>query len=161
VNRDAHADLETLCQACGLCCDGSLFGRVDLEPDEVDAARRRRLRVLSSEESFEQPCAALAITASGVGRRCSIYEERPLSCRRFACRLYDRHRREGGPIEPRLEVVRRVRLLAASLEASGLEPSDLEGARPSGAPVDPRVALAMPVYLELTRSLEDHFARAR
>jgi Fe-S-cluster containining protein len=157
----ARGELEVLCQSCGLCCDGSLFGRVDLEPEEIEPARRHRLRVLPGARGFEQPCAALARRGPELGRRCcSIYEERPLACRRFACRLYERHLREGGPIEERLRVVRRVRDLAASLEASGLVPSDFESG-PSAGPVDPRVARAMPAYLELTRSLEEHFARAR
>ena len=39
-------ELPTLCGACGLCCDGSLFGRVPLAPDEATPARRLRLRVL-------------------------------------------------------------------------------------------------------------------
>jgi Fe-S-cluster containining protein len=158
----AGSDLEVLCQSCGLCCDGSLFGRVDLEPEEVESARRHRLRLFPGAGGFEQPCAALARPGSGLGTRsCSIYEERPLSCRRFACRLYERHLREGGPIEERLQVVRRVRNLAAALEASGLVPSDFESRQPGARPIDPRVARAMPGYHELTRSLEEHFARAR
>ena len=157
---EAKGDLEVLCQSCGLCCDGSLFGRVDLEPEEVEAARRHRLRVLPGARGFEQPCAALASSGPGLAtRRCSIYGERPASCRRFACRLYDRHLREGGPIEERLRVVRRARDLAASLEASGLVPSDFESGSSSLRPLAPRVARAMPAYLELTRSLEEHFAR--
>jgi hypothetical protein len=162
ANPTAEADLAILCQSCGLCCDGSLFGRVGLEPEEVEPARRCRLHVLPSAKGFEQPCAALASSGPGLGeRRCSIYDERPLSCRRFVCRLYDRHRREGGLIEERLAVVRRVRLLVASLEASGLQPADFEGAQASTQPVDPRAALAMHAYLELTRILEEDFARAR
>ena len=55
---------------------------------------------------FEQPCGALTRE-----RSCSIYTERPLACRRFVCRLHDRHRREGGPLEARIAAVRRVRVL--------------------------------------------------
>jgi hypothetical protein len=138
----AEADLALLCRSCGLCCDGSLFGRADLEPSEVEPARRR-LHVLSSGKGFEQPCTALASSGPERGERiCSIYDERPRSCRRFVCRLYERHRREGGPIEPRLAVVRRVRRLIDSL------------------PADSRAARATPSVLELTRILEEDFARA-
>jgi Fe-S-cluster containining protein len=133
---DADVDpLHTLCQSCGLCCDGSLFGRATLEPEERGPARKNRLRVLDHTSAFEQPCSALVTveTPSGAGRSCSIYLERPLSCRRFTCRLYERHRREGGPLEPRLEAVRRVRQLLADL--------------PEG-------------LSELTQRLDDDFARA-
>src|SRR3954454_11287224 len=94
-----EAELGTLCRACGLCCDGSLFGCATLEPQEVHDARQRRLHVLPRGNAFEQPCSALTTSESGYG--CSIYPDRPGSCRAFTCRLYERHRREGGPLEAR------------------------------------------------------------
>jgi Fe-S-cluster containining protein len=144
-------DLARLCQSCGLCCDGSLFGRVALEPDEILVARKRRLRVLASGKGFEQPCAALAALGAGESRTCSIYLDRPRSCRRFVCRLHERHRREGGPLEARLAPVRRVREILAYLEASGLTSQDFEGDDPPEA----SASLA-----ELMRRLEEDFARA-
>jgi Fe-S-cluster containining protein len=127
------AELSALCQACGLCCDGSLFGRVDLAPDEVGPAKKNHLRVLSNGRAFEQPCTALAPRE----RTCGVYEARPAACRAFECRLHARHRREGGPLEPRLDAVRRVRELLATLEAA-----------------------ALPDTGELTRLLDEDFARA-
>jgi Fe-S-cluster containining protein len=118
-------ELETLCQSCGLCCDGSLFGRVTLASEEAEPARRRHLRVVANGKVFEQPCSALASPDGDKPRICSIYWDRPLSCRAFVCRLYERHRREGGPLEPRIAAVRRVRQLIADLEASGRTPADL------------------------------------
>jgi Fe-S-cluster containining protein len=121
-------DLATLCRACGLCCDGSLFGRVGLDAEEVEPARKTHLRVLDSGKAFEQPCPALlAVDGDGERRACSIYADRPRSCRRFVCRLHDRHRREGGPLEPRLAAVRRARRLVAELEASGMTAGDFAG----------------------------------
>ena len=105
-------ELETLCSSCGLCCDGSLFGRVPLEPSEREGAKKNKLRVVASGASFEQPCGAFAGT-------CRIYEERPRACRAFVCRLYDRHRREGGPLEARLASVRRARELLAAARPEG------------------------------------------
>jgi Fe-S-cluster containining protein len=154
------SDLATLCQSCGLCCDGSLFGRVDLERDEVGPMRKKRLRVASDGRTFEQPCPALAPCESGVDghlRACSIYDERPASCRTFVCRLYDRHEREGGPLAPRLAAVRRIRELVAALEAEGLTPRDFEPGRRTSRPS----VLAIEMFAELTKRLEDDFARAR
>lgn len=116
VVRDA--ELTTLCQSCGLCCDGSLFGRVPLLPAEVPLARKHRLHVVESGSAMEQPCAALALDAENK-RTCTAYEERPAACRTFDCALLARHRAEGGPLAPRLEAVRRVRVLLATVEASG------------------------------------------
>jgi hypothetical protein len=135
-------ELTALCQSCGLCCDGSLFGRVDLAPDEVEPARRHGLRVLGNGRSFRQPCAALVPLAAAAElprRACSSYEHRPAACRRFVCRLYDRHRREGGPLEPRLAAVQRVRQLLAALESQPRAPELVD---------------------ELAKRVEDDFARA-
>jgi Fe-S-cluster containining protein len=141
-----EAELATLCRSCGLCCDGSLFGRVTLEPDEVPGLRKHHLHVLPRGNAFEQPCSALSREATqSIAQAqcaCSIYEERPRSCRAFTCRLYDRHRRDGGPLEARLESVRRVRALLASLETT----TDEEARRGAIA--------------ELTRRIEEDFARA-
>jgi Fe-S-cluster containining protein len=143
----ATDDLATLCRSCGMCCDGSLFGRVGLEVEEVEVARKR-LRVLENGRGFEQPCHALVALEGERGRRvCSMYADRPRACRRFACRLYERHEREGGPLEARLTAVRRVREIVACLEASGVTPQDFERYEPTLA-------------AELIRLLEEDFARA-
>ena len=149
-------DLARLCQSCGLCCDGSLFGRVGLQPEEVALARKMRLRVVESGKAFDQPCAALE---ADEGCRCSIYRERPLACRNFACRLYDRHRREGGPLEPRLASVRRVRELLAYLEASGRRPGDREDERAAGGHHS-EGDRATQAFSELVQRLDEDFARA-
>jgi hypothetical protein len=133
-----EGDLTTLCRSCGLCCDGSLYGRAVLEPHEVEPARKNGLRVLGNGKGFSQPCAAL------VDRACAVYDARPATCRRFTCRLYERHRREGGPLEPRLAAVRRVRELLAALE----------GQRVVGE------ATSAPEFSELVQRLHDDFARA-
>jgi hypothetical protein len=155
-----EGDLATLCRSCGMCCDGSLFGLVDLESAEVEPARRRRLRVLDSRKGFEQPCSALTAveTTRDAWQTCSIYAERPLACRRFACRLYDRHQREGGPLEPRLAAVRRIRELVASLDALGSKPADFE-AEPSTTSSS-LGSFATQTFAELMRRLEEDFARA-
>lgn len=125
-------DLAKLCQACGLCCDGSLFGRAQLDADEVETARKHRLDVVASGGSFEQPCNAL------VDGACTIYDERPRSCRRFVCRLYRRLENEGGALDGYLERVERVRELIAAAQR---ETSDV---------VDP----------ELAKLMDEDFARA-
>ena len=131
--------MSELCLACGLCCDGSLFGRVPLAPEEVDVARKNRLRVIPSGRAMEQPCAALE------GGACTAYAERPNACRAFECRLHERHRREGGPLEPRLAAVRRVRELLDRVNAS----PDSEAVR------------AEPWFAELAQRIEDDFGRVR
>jgi hypothetical protein len=75
-----------LCLSCGLCCDGSLFDVVKLEP--ADDARKLKMLGLPVTVSrsnaalarFPQPCAALC-----TDRTCRVYADRPSQCRIFEC----------------------------------------------------------------------------
>jgi uncharacterized protein len=76
-----------LCPACGLCCNGVLFGDVELQRGDnakiltqlgVDLFRKGR------KTAFPQPCACFD------GKLCGIYAERPKQCRAFECGLLKR-----------------------------------------------------------------------
>jgi uncharacterized protein len=82
-----EAQLSTLCQGCGFCCDGTLFTHVALEQAEA-----RRLEGSPTQVAFRprgggagaalvQHCGALE------GCRCAVYAERPRGCRLFTCLL--------------------------------------------------------------------------
>ncbi len=76
-------DASELCQRCGLCCDGTLFTRTPLLPDEAERLADRALPADGTRApGLAQPCAALEDT------RCTIYEARPTACRRFECLLH-------------------------------------------------------------------------
>src|SRR5207249_6862002 len=111
---------DTLCTRCGLCCDGSLFGDVEL----VGPAEATRLEIMGLEiddnqadgELLVQPCAALQ------GRRCGIYAHRPKCCRSFECQLLQDVRRGTVSVERAEEQIaealgqtRRVKELLARL----------------------------------------------
>lgn len=72
---------ELLCTACGMCCDGTLFGHVRLAPDDVAAAADAGLAVVPVKggSGFLQPCPQLGCDG------CAIYTRRPEPCRRFRC----------------------------------------------------------------------------
>jgi uncharacterized protein len=80
---------EDLCLACGLCCDGTLFDLVKLEPgDDVQKLKRLGLPVTLSRGKeaiarFPQPCSALC-----EDRTCRIYADRPRQCRVFECGVF-------------------------------------------------------------------------
>jgi hypothetical protein len=77
--------LSTLCQRCGLCCDGNLFTSVPLQGAEVETVRRLSLPVIARADGspgLAQRCAALE------GRCCTVYSERPEACRRYRCNLH-------------------------------------------------------------------------
>ena len=76
-----------LCPACGLCCNGVLFGDVELQPG--DAAKHLAALGLPLERKGRkmrtpQPCACFD------GKLCRIYHQRPLRCRTFECQLLRR-----------------------------------------------------------------------
>ena len=77
---------ENLCLSCGLCCNGVIFGNVQLQPLD-NPARLQSLglpltaRADRAALKFPQPCAAHD------GCRCRIYAERPIYCREFDCLL--------------------------------------------------------------------------
>jgi Fe-S-cluster containining protein len=165
MTHDATTDeLTALCGACGLCCNGSLFGRVPLAAEEVAAARRRRLRVLRDGRAFEQPCTALVRDLAAAGaddaHACAIYDERPNACAAFECRLYVRHRSEAGALETRLAAVRRVRELVALLDAEGISAADFDGDAGAIRARGAEGARLVEAFAELSRRLEEDFARA-
>ena len=68
-----------------MCCDGTLFTHVSLQPTEVTALEQRGLpltRRADGSPALAQHCAALD------GLTCTVYADRPASCRRYHCQLY-------------------------------------------------------------------------
>lgn len=145
-------ELEILCTSCGFCCDGTLFQRALLRPEELEPARRAGLRVIQ-DRGFEQPCPKL------VDRACGIYADRPSVCRSFECKLLVRHREEGGPLEQRLASVERVRQLLATLQRHGLKRS-ADGGEVSFEAEGADAFEATEAFGELMERLEHDFARA-
>ncbi len=107
--------LSTLCQRCGLCCDGNLFSHVPLQQEEVASARRLGLDVVElvgGAPALRQGCSALK------DRRCSLYAERPQGCRAYGCRLFSEVAGGRVSLNQALAVVDRARALLSALEAS-------------------------------------------
>lgn len=83
MNAEAYAATASrLCTACGMCCDGTMFQIVRMQPGDKPAELGRlgmRIRSQGGEFHMEQPCAAL------VELRCTLYDHRPTRCRLFNC----------------------------------------------------------------------------
>lgn len=115
------ATASRLCTACGMCCDGTLFEIVRLQPGDSPAQLSRqgmKIRCREGEFFMEQPCAALQETG------CTIYADRPSRCRLFHCQQL--HRVEAGTItaEAAMSTIEATRALVrhvrALIEQSGL-----------------------------------------
>jgi uncharacterized protein len=75
---------QSLCLACGLCCDGTLFPCTELpSAEETDAARAVGLNVVPyrGRNVFWQPCPAYRDCV------CTVYASRPRCCLEFRCEL--------------------------------------------------------------------------
>ncbi|MFI0348634.1 MAG: YkgJ family cysteine cluster protein [Chthoniobacterales bacterium] len=91
-----------LCNSCGLCCDGTLFPTVRLQP--TDSAQELKahgilIHYKKKYDFFEQPCSCLEkkeeknkflFTSNQYTRTCSIYADRPTRCRLFECQQLKR-----------------------------------------------------------------------
>lgn len=88
----AVSGLSALCVECGLCCDGSLFRFLPVEPEDAQRHRALSLPVVtqSGRLAMPLPCAKLE------QRCCSVYAQRPPGCRGFVCHLG--HRLEQGEL---------------------------------------------------------------
>ena len=84
---NSAAAIAKLCPACGLCCNGVLFGDVELQRED-DAKLLGKLGVhlfrKGRKTAFAQPCACL------VNGLCRIYADRPKRCATFDCGLLKR-----------------------------------------------------------------------
>ncbi|MDZ4404241.1 YkgJ family cysteine cluster protein [Prosthecobacter sp.] len=80
--EDSTAIASRLCAACGMCCDGTMFQIVRMQPGDSAAELGRlglKIRCRDGEFFMEQPCSALK------EMKCTIYEKRPTRCRLFHC----------------------------------------------------------------------------
>jgi Fe-S-cluster containining protein len=71
-----------LCTACGMCCDGTMFQIVKMQPGDCAAELAKlgmKIRNKDGEFHMEQPCPALKEL------KCTIYDKRPTRCRLFVC----------------------------------------------------------------------------
>jgi hypothetical protein len=104
--------LSTLCLRCGMCCDGTLFTHVSLQPAEVPALQQRGLSLTQRADgspALAQHCAALD------GRTCTVYADRPASCRRYHCQLYAALAEKEVSLDEALAVVDEAQSLVATV----------------------------------------------
>jgi Fe-S-cluster containining protein len=101
-----------LCLSCGLCCQGVLHDQVPLSEHELERAVRLRLPLIDSplRLAFRLPCPRLE------ARRCTVYDERPGTCRSYACGVL--HAYASGEIDEPTALSRIERTRAQSAEVA-------------------------------------------
>ena len=95
---------------CGLCCDGSLFDRFRLDPDELPWAERKRLPLVQEDGHAyaRQRCGCY-------DGSCTAYGERPRTCRAFRCKLLARVESGDWSVKEAMAVVGATRTQLAAL----------------------------------------------
>lgn len=94
---------QSLCLACGLCCDGTIFSQVPLGPEEeVILLEESGIRIISDKASriFKQPCPAHKSCV------CKIYADRPLNCRAYQCSVLKRFKKNEINRDEALRIIR-------------------------------------------------------
>jgi uncharacterized protein len=103
---------QSLCLGCGLCCDGTIFSEVPLKPeDQVAPLTAGGIHVLLDNDPhvFKQPCAAHKNCA------CTVYADRPYSCRSYQCKLLKRFKGNEVSMDEALRIIR----IAVTLKDEG------------------------------------------
>ena len=111
-----------LCLRCGLCCDGTLFTHVPVEPPEVEDLRAHGVEVEGHGDgpsSLRQCCSALR------GTRCAVYQVRPATCRRYRCQLLIALEEDEVSLKDAVRVVEDARQLLGRLDDA--LPEDVPG----------------------------------
>jgi len=89
LEKDVPADVP--CGSCNACC--RTFHQIHLRPGEKRARKRLPKEFLSPAPGLPPGYVLLGYTEEGacpvlIGGRCTIYEDRPLVCRTYDCRIY-------------------------------------------------------------------------
>lgn len=120
-SKSVNKAISGLCQACGLCCSGTLFTRVPLT--DKDTLLITESGLLSNPHATgarpQRPLDALLLHYDGEGvrelelpcpylknARCTVYSKRPARCREYECRLIKGIRSGAVDIESAEKVLR-------------------------------------------------------
>lgn len=106
-SKDISKDSE-LCLACGLCCQGILHDHAELPEEEVEAAGQLGLTIYPKNKqidyrAFSLPCPCFLDNA------CTVYAQRPTTCRQYQCLLLQRYLDGSVSIEDCLATVNEVK----------------------------------------------------
>ena len=83
MSTDFSEEDNSICNACGLCCEGYLFSYASLDAND-DKREYPELELVDVEGNihFNLPCSAF-----DCGTGCTIYAKRPAVCKKYACEL--------------------------------------------------------------------------
>ena len=96
-------DSLNICLSCGLCCDGTLIGHVQLNREEIPALRKiMDIEDESGNGFFLHPCSKYC-------DGCTIYSQRPKQCASFNCGLLTSYEQKELGFDSAIEIIDRTR----------------------------------------------------
>lgn len=100
-----------LCNVCGHCCNGVLYGEVPVESQEVEPLVQLGLTIRGKgpPHAFAQPCACHRDS------RRTIYENRPQTCATYTRRVLKRYLAADTTLSESVAAVERVNAIVARL----------------------------------------------
>ena len=104
-------DSTNICLSCGICCDGTLIGFVELDKAEMPALKNL-MEIEDSDNGgfFLQPCKKFC-------DGCTIYAHRPKNCDNFKCKLLNSVDQKELGFETAVAIIEVVKQKKLALEA--------------------------------------------
>jgi Fe-S-cluster containining protein len=98
------SELLNICLSCGICCDGTIIGFVQLDKEELpDLKKLMHVEEMDEAGFFLEPCENL------VGCSCSIYSRRPKQCDTYNCKLLKSVEQNEINFDSAIEVIQRIK----------------------------------------------------
>ena len=149
-----------LCAACGMCCDGTMFHIVRLQPGDSAkalAALGLKLKRKRKRDYILQPCPAHRDCC------CAIYQDRPERCRLFVCEQLRRvlageipEAEAAAKIREALERVGRlVALFRLAGETNAKGPLTIRHEKVLAMPLDPEEGEKVALRARLIREMQE------
>jgi Fe-S-cluster containining protein len=104
-------DSTNICVPCGACCDGTLIGFVDLDPNEI--GELKGILEIENEKDhgfFLQPCKKLCNDG------CSVYAKRPKKCDNFKCGLLKSFTKGDVDFDSAIAIIQNLKRQKKSIE---------------------------------------------
>ena len=115
ASLEKNAPAQNLCMACGLCCDGTLFKTVPVNPAERLLGLKTRgvqIHIEGERRCLLLPCTAYENCV------CKVYTERPKRCTTYQCKLLKQCLNDKITWDEAAEVVHSTQLHKKKLEAN-------------------------------------------
>ncbi len=105
------SESKNICLYCGLCCNGTLIGFVELDGGEISVFRELMdIEEMDEKGLFFHPCINYGCNG------CTIYSKRPKQCGKFKCKLLKSIENNELDFESATEVVNLVKQKRTAIE---------------------------------------------